>query len=179
MITVTGYNEDWPKLFGEIRDCLRSELAGEGGLFAVEHFGSTAVPGLVARPLLDLCVVVIDEADLPGLLGGLDRLGYVYERAQGVPGLETFRRKGPDVPFLAHKRDFSPHHLYASVRGNPDLGRHLAFRDQLKHDSNDRAAYAKLKIDLAPHADAAEYVKAKTEFIQSVLARIGGVGPRV
>ena len=174
MITITGYNEDWPKRFGEIRDCLQSELAGEGGAFEVEHFGSTAVPGLAARPVLDLCVVVPDESDLPSLLAGLDRLGYVYERAQGVPGLETLRRKGPDVPILAHKRDFSPHHLYAAVRGATDLARHLAFRDQLKHDSNDRAAYAKLKIDLAPHADVAGYVGAKTEFIQSLLARMGG-----
>ena len=174
MITITGYDEDWPKRFVEIRDCLHSELAGDGVAFEVEHFGSTAVLGLAARPVLDLCVVVFDESDLPALLGGLDRLGYVYERAQGLPGLETFRRKGPDVPFLAHKRVFAPHHLYASVSGAPDLGRHLAFRDQLIHDSNDRAAYAKLKIDLAPHADAAGYVRAKTEFIQSVLARIGG-----
>ncbi len=174
MIRITGYSEDWPKRFAEIRDCLCSELADDGVDFEVEHFGSTAVPGLAARPLLDLCVVVEDASHLPALLGGLDRLGYVYEQAQGVPGLETFRRKGPDVPFLPHKRDFSPHHLYASVRGSPDLARHLAFRDQLIHDSGDRSAYAKLKIDLAPHADAAGYVQAKTEFIQSILDRIAG-----
>ena len=121
--------------------------------------------------MLDLCVVVPEASSLPALLGGLDRLGYIYERDQGVPGLATFRRKGPDVPFLAHKRDFSPHHLYAAVAGSADLGRHLAFRDQLKHDSNDKAAYAKIKIDLAPHADAAGYLQAKTQFIESVLAR--------
>lgn len=174
MITITSYDEDWPKQLGKIRDCLHSELAGEAGAFEVEHFGSTAVPGLVARPLLDLCVVVLNASGLPALFGGLDRLGYVYEQAQRVPGLESFRRKGPDVPFLPHKRDFLPHHLYASVRGAPDLGRHLAFRDQLKQDSTDRAAYAKLKIDLAPHADVAEYMQAKIEFIQSMLARMGG-----
>ena len=171
MITITGYDEDWPKRFGEIRECLLAELGGEVAAFEVEHFGSTAVPGLVARPLLDLCAVVPDVSALPSLFGGLDRLGYIYTRDQGVPGLETFRRKGPDVPFLAHKRDFSPHHLYAAVAGSPDLGRHLAFRDQLKHDSGDKAAYAKMKIDLAPHADAAGYLQAKTEFIESVLAR--------
>ena len=121
--------------------------------------------------MLDLCVVVPEASSLPALLGGLDRLGYIYERDQGVPGLATFRRKGPDVPFLAHKRDFWPHHLYAAVAGSADLGRHLAFRDQLKHDSNDKAAYAKIKIDLAPHADAAGYLQAKTQFIESVLAR--------
>lgn len=171
MIGITGYDQDWPKRFGEIRDCLRSELKGDGGAFEVEHFGSTAVPGLVARPVLDLCVVVPEASALPALLRGLARLGYVYERARGVPGLETFRRKGPDVPLLAHKRDFSPHHLYAAVSGSPDLGRHLAFRDHLKHDSKDKAAFAKIKIDLAPYADATGYLQAKTEFIESVLAR--------
>ena len=49
MITVTSYNEDWPKRFKEIRDCLVTELAGEGGAVQVEHVGSTAVPGLVVE----------------------------------------------------------------------------------------------------------------------------------
>jgi GrpB-like predicted nucleotidyltransferase (UPF0157 family) len=94
MITITGYDEDWPKSFQEIRDCLRSELHGEGGAFEVEHFGSTAVPGLVARPVLDLCVVVPEASTLPALIGGLDRLGYVYERDQGVPGAGDLPSKG-------------------------------------------------------------------------------------
>jgi len=72
MITITSYDEDWPKQLGKIRDCLHSELAGEAGAFEVEHFGSTAVPGLVARPLLDLCVVVLNASGLPALFGGLD-----------------------------------------------------------------------------------------------------------
>ena len=70
-------------------------------------------------------------------------------------------------------RDFSPHHLYAAVAGVADLGRHLAFRRQLKHNSADKDAYVKLKMDLASHADAAEYLQAKTEFIPSLLSRMG------
>ena len=174
MITIASYDEDWPKRFDEIRDCLRSELTGEGGDFDVEHFGSTAVPGLVARPLLDLCVVVSDPSAFRPLFSGLARLGYIYEQAQGVPGLHTFRRKGPDVPFLEHKRDFSPHRLFVSVRGALELSRHLAFRDHLTQNAQDRAAFAKVKIDLAPHADAAEYGRAKAVFIESVMSRVGG-----
>ena len=174
MITITSYNEDWPKRFEEIRDCLRSELAGEGGDFDVEHFGSTAVPGLVARPLLDLCVVAPDPSAFTPIFSGLARLGYVYQQAQRVPGLQTFRRKGPDVPFLEHKRDFSPHHLFVSVRGSLELARHLAFRDRLKQDPQDSAAFANVKIDLAPRADAAEYAQAKAEFIESMMSRVGG-----
>ena len=172
MITVTSYNEDWPKRFREIRDCLRTELGEEVGAFKVEHIGSTAVRGLVARPVLDICVVVPDASDLSTLISGLERLGYIHEPDRGRPRLETFRRKGPDVPFLAHKRDFSPHHLYASILGERELRRYLAFRDHLQEDADARAAYAKIKIDLAPHADADGYLQAKTVFIESTLAGI-------
>ena len=125
MITVTSYNEDWPKKFREIRDCLRAELAEELGAFHVEHIGSTAVPGLVSRPVLDICAVIPEESDMPTLISGLERLGYIHEADRGRPGLETFRRKGPDVPFLEHKRDFSPHHLSAAVLGTTELDREL------------------------------------------------------
>ena len=169
MIAVTSYNEDWPKRFGEIRDCLLSELAGDGVAFDVEHFGSTAVRGLVSRPVLDICVVVSQAADMPTLLPALERLGYIHEENKGPEGMETFRRKGPDVPFLEHKRDFSPHHLHASILGARELRRYLAFRDHLMEDAEARGVYSRLKIDLAPHADADEYSLAKNEFIQSVL----------
>ncbi len=172
MIAVTSYNEDWPKRFAEIRDCLVSELADDGVPFDVEHIGSTAVPGLVSRPVLDICVVVPPAADLQSLIVGLERLGYIHETDQAPEGMETFRRKGPDVPFLEHKRDFAPHHLYAAVLGAWELRRYLAFRDHLREDANARGVYSSLKIDLAPHADADEYSLAKTEFTQSVLSSI-------
>ena len=172
MITVTSYNEDWPKRFREIRDCLRTELAGDGGTFEVEHIGSTAVPGLVSRPVLDICVIVPEASDMPPLIEGLERLGYIHEAGRGRVGLETFRRKGPDVPFLEHKRDFAPHHLSAAVLDSSGLRRDLAFRDHLRGDADARAAYAKIKIDLAPHADADGYLQAKTVFIESALAGI-------
>ena len=174
MIAVTSYDEDWPKRYREIRDCLRTELGEEVGAFKVEHIGSTAVPGLVSRPVLDICVVVPEASDMTALIGGLERLGYIHEVDQGRAGLETFRRKGPDVPFLEHKRDFSPHHLYAAILGTSELGRYLAFRDHLNGDADARAAYARLKIDLAPVADADRYIRAKTEFIESALLEIGG-----
>jgi GrpB-like predicted nucleotidyltransferase (UPF0157 family) len=173
MIAVTSYNEDWPKRFGEVRDSLRAELVQEIGDFKVEHIGSTAVPGLVSRPVLDICIVIPEASDMPTLIGGLESLGYVHEPGQGRSGLETFRRKGPDVPFLEHKRDFSPHHLSASILGDPELGRLLAFRDYLQKYADASAAYAKIKIDLAPHADADGYLQAKTAFIKASLAGIG------
>ena len=108
MITIVGYNEDWPRKFGEIHACLIDLLVEEDPGLGVEHIGSTAVEGLVARPILDLCVVVSKESRKKSVIQGLERIGYIHERHVGVGGAETFRRKGPDVPFLPSKCDFSP-----------------------------------------------------------------------
>ena len=89
--------------------------------------------------------------------------------ATSQPNHRPSRKKS----FPESTSDFSPHHLYAAGLGSADIEQHLAFRDQLKHNSTDRAAHTKLKIDLAPHADAVGYLQAKTEFIKAVLYRIG------
>ena len=166
MITVVGYNEDWPKKFAEIRVCLLDLLAEEDPDLEVQHIGSTAVEGLVARPILDLHVVASEESRKASVITGLERLGYVREGRLGPSGPDMFRRKGPAVPFLPNRRDFSPHRLFASVKGDASLGEYLAFRDYLRIDKGARAAFAKLKIDLAPHANAGQYDAAKNEFMQ-------------
>ncbi len=167
MITIVGYNEDWPKKFGEIHACLIDLLVEEDPGLEVEHIGSTAVEGFVARPILDLCVVVSEESRKKSVIQGLERIGYIHEGHVGVGGAETFRRKGPDVPFLPSKRDFSPHRPFASVKGDAVLDGYLEFRDHLRTDANAKEAFAKLKIDLAPHATAGQYDSAKTEFMET------------
>lgn len=167
MITIVGYDEDWPKKFNEIHACLLDLLVEEDPNLEVEHIGSTAVEGLVGRPILDLYVVVSEESRRASVITGLERIGYIHEGHLGVGSAATFRRKGPDVPFLPSKRDFSPHRLFASVKGDAVLEGYLEFRDHLRTDSNARAAFAKLKIDLAPHANAGQYESAKKEFMET------------
>ena len=166
MITIVGYNEDWPKKFAEIQVCLLDLLVEEDPDLEVEHIGSTAVEGLVARPILDLHVAVSEESRRASVITGLERLGYIREGKLGVSGPDMFRRKGPDVPFLPSKRDFSPHRLFTSVKGGAAFAQHLAFRDYLRTDEGARAVFAKLKIDLAPHASADQYDAAKNEFME-------------
>jgi GrpB-like predicted nucleotidyltransferase (UPF0157 family) len=88
MITITSYQEDWPKRFGEIRDVLQSELVGNEGDLRVENFGSTAVPGLVARPILDLCV------RLARLLGPSRPLGICVRAGSACPWAGDLSSKG-------------------------------------------------------------------------------------
>jgi len=102
-------------------------------------------------------------------------MGYIYEGDRGVMGSEAFRRRGPDVPLRDPKRDWAPHHLYASVEGSRELGRHLARRDHLREVEADRDAYAALKRDLGGRDDMGleAYTAGKSEFIEGTLGQEG------
>lgn len=124
--------------------------------------GSTAVPGLAAKPVIDLDVVIADRTDLSALIKRLRPLGYHHEGDLGVPGREAFT-----TPAGA-----PPHHLYVCAVGTPVLNRHLAFCDTLRANAELAQAYGDLKRDLAAKLDddRAGYTEAKTRFVEDVLA---------
>ncbi len=173
---IVDYNEAWPRYFGEVKDFLREVLAGDAR--SVEHVGSTAVEGVPSRPIIDIHVAVLDAEAMGRVIDALATLGYVHDGDRGVPGCEAFRRKGPDVPFRDPKRDWFPHHLYASVEGTPHLARQIAFRDHLRTHENDRDAYAEQKRALlAEHGhDREAYERGKIEFTDAALQRAGFSG---
>lgn len=131
----------------------------------VEHVGSTAVPGLAAKPVVDLDVVLRREADLPEALRALHGLGYVHLGERGVPGRHSFRWPAGEPK----------HHLYLCLPGSVGLREHVAFRDALRRDGGLAQRYANLKRSLAERFpdDSDAYCEAKTEFIRGVLAAAG------
>ena len=131
-------------------------LLGSLGVRA-EHLGSTAVPGLAAKPVIDLAVVIPAADDLPAAIAALATLGYEYEGDRGIPDLEAF--KWP----LGETR----HHLYVCADGAAELGRMRAFRDRLRSDPAEASAYARLKRELAIRYrdDRDAYTDAKTEYV--------------
>jgi GrpB-like predicted nucleotidyltransferase (UPF0157 family) len=138
----------------------------------IEHVGSTAVPGLAAKPIIDLDVVIADRADLPAVMERLRSLGYLHEWDLGVPGREAFTTPAGTPP----------HHLYVCAVGTPALNRHLAFRDALRADSALAAAYGELKRTLATrlNPDRNAYTEAKSAFVEQALvaASASEAGPR-
>jgi GrpB-like predicted nucleotidyltransferase (UPF0157 family) len=136
---------------------------------AVEHVGSTAVPGLPAKPIVDLDAVIPAPADLPAAVARLAARGYVHEGDLGIPGREAFRPP-PDLP---------RHHLYVVAAGAAELRRHLLFRDHLRAHPDAARAYADLKRAAASRAgdDRAAYTRAKDEFVAAILREAGGIGP--
>jgi GrpB-like predicted nucleotidyltransferase (UPF0157 family) len=159
---IREYDPIWPDRFAAIAATVQRALGNV--VLRIEHIGSTAVPGLAAKPVIDLDVVV-SGTDIPEAIKRLADLGYVHEGNLGVPGREAFRSSAGE----------DQHHLYVLVEGARELKRHLAFRDALRADPVLRAAYSTLKRALAAqHADdRVAYSRGKTDFVLATLAAGG------
>lgn len=160
-IEVVDYDESWPALFEQLAQPLRRALAGLDA--DVEHVGSTAVPGLAAKPVIDVDVVVRSPEDVPAAIERLRALGYVRQGDEGIPGREAF----------LWPPDTSRHHLYVVVGGSPPHRDHLDVRDWLRAHPDDALAYGTLKRALAAvhRDDRPGYGEAKAEFVGDLLRR--------
>lgn len=176
VVEIVQYSPEWATVFGDLKRVLEACL-GKLGL-AVEHVGSTAVPGLAAKPIIDLDIVIGSREQLPTVIASLSRLGYFYQGDKGVPGREAFGRGGDDVPRDGSGRRWPGHHLYVCAKDSAELGRHLAFRDFLRANPKVAAEYAMLKRRLAQeHADDRDaYSLGKSDFIARVLRLAAGEG---
>ncbi len=160
-IEVVPYDPKWPARFRDISVTLASALEGVA-VEAIEHVGSTSVPGLAAKPVIDVDVVVQRDA-LDDAIRALERVGYTHRGDLGIPDRHSLAE--PDGP----RRN-----VYVTVDGSLALHNHLAVRDALRADAQLRAAYADLKARLAAEIDdIGEYVERKTELLTRILADAG------
>jgi GrpB-like predicted nucleotidyltransferase (UPF0157 family) len=167
-ITLAAYDPDWPRLFDREADRLRSALGTVA--LRVEHVGSTSVPGLMAKPVIDVLLVVPDSADEPRYAPQLEAAGYVL-RIRQPEWFEHRLFRGPDPPVNLHV--FSP--------GAAEVERMLRFRDRLRDDDAARDRYQRTKRELAEltwrHVQ--DYADAKTAVIDEILDDAeGGPIPR-
>lgn len=160
-VVIFPYDPAWPQVFAAIEARLVEALGGCA--LAIEHVGSTAVPGLAAKPIIDIDVVIAAETDLPLAAGRLASIGYAHKGEQGVAGRHAFSRP----------QDLPSHHLYVCAADNLELARHLAFRDHLRASPGDAGAYARLKYELAERfgADRDGYSQAKSAFVEQMLRK--------
>ncbi|KAF0196064.1 MAG: hypothetical protein FD169_1130 [Bacillota bacterium] len=159
-VIIVDYDPAWPGLFNTLKSSVEMSL-GEVAL-SIEHVGSTSVPGLAAKPIIDMDVIVRAE-DLGKATALLANIGYVHDGDGGIPGRERFR---PPT-------GLPKHHLYVCAADNPELKHHLQFRDYLRAHPDAAAEYGLLKKHLAAvYGDDREgYSVAKTEFITTILSR--------
>jgi GrpB-like predicted nucleotidyltransferase (UPF0157 family) len=169
-VVLVPYDPRWPIVFGELQAVYLSHLGQLAK--AVEHVGSTAVPGLLAKPTIDMDIVLSTGTPFLSVLESLRSLGYRPKGDQGVPGREAFSRDGmEDVPRDGSGRAWPAHHLYVCDEHSVELRRHLLFRNWLRSDRQRVLRYAALKCELARlyRDDRSTYCEAKTEFIEAAL----------
>ena len=165
-VELTDYDSTWPLLFERERS--RLDALAHGALVKIEHFGSTAVPGLAAKPVIDLlgAVAAMDHADL--LVPLLCANGYTTSA--------EFNQTLPDRRWLMrHQNGHRTHHLHLVVLDGREWKARLAFRDALRGDPAFRARYMALKTTLAAahRADRERYTDGKSAFVKEALARLG------
>jgi len=162
-VTLVDYDPAWPKLY-ELEAARIKAALGEKAL-QIEHVGSTSVPGLIAKPIIDILLVVIDSADEQSYVPLLEAANYTLRIRE--PNWHEHRLfKGPDTNI----------NLHVFSKGSAETERMLIFRDWLRGNSQDRNRYAKSKQKLAKRnwKYVQNYADAKSEVVESIIARVRG-----
>jgi GrpB-like predicted nucleotidyltransferase (UPF0157 family) len=159
-IELVGYDPGWPALFEREADRIRATL-GDRALL-IEHVGSTSVPGLAAKPIIDMVLAVADSADEETYVAPLEAAGYVL-RIREPEWHEHRILKGPDTNI----------NLHVFTSGSDEIERMLAFRDRLRDHDDERLRYERAKRELAERRwkYVQDYADAKTEVVEAIIAR--------
>jgi GrpB-like predicted nucleotidyltransferase (UPF0157 family) len=158
-ITLIDYDPGWPALFAREATRIRAILGSRALL--VEHAGSTSVPGLAAKPIIDIVLAVPDSADEQAYVPPLEAAGYVL-RVREPDWFEHRMLKGPDTDI----------NLHVFSAGASEIDRMLLFRDWLRENDGDRDAYLRVKRDLARHEwrHVQHYADAKSAVVAEIMA---------
>lgn len=162
-VVLCDYDPAWPRRAADLSAPIRHALGG--ALIDIHHIGSTAVPGLAAKPVIDLIPIVRDLEELDRLRPRLESLGYRWRGENGLPGRHYFTLDDAEGARAAH--------LHAYEAGHPDIARHLAFRDWLRVHPGEARAYAVEKRrarDLHP-GDSWAYSGEKSAWVRAAEGR--------
>ena len=158
-VSLVEHDPAWTDAFVLEAARIRVELGT--ALVAMHHIGSTAIPGIIAKPVIDMLAEVHSVAVLESQSQALAGIGYEALGEFGIAGRRYFRKDAPDGT--------RTHQLHAFAVGSHEIRRHLAFRDFLRAHPADAHAYAALKRALARDAvDSRAYTEAKTEFVRAI-----------
>jgi GrpB-like predicted nucleotidyltransferase (UPF0157 family) len=159
-IQLIEYSTEWPALFVREAERVRATLGAR--VLRLEHVGSTSVPGLAAKPIIDMILVVADSADESAYVPAMESAGYVLHIRE--PEWHQHRLfKGPDTNINLHVYSF----------GCPEIDKMLMFRDWLRSNDADRDLYERTKRALAQQTwkYVQNYADAKTSVVEDIIAR--------
>lgn len=170
---IQEYQEKWVEDFKAIESVITDALMNLN--ISIEHIGSTAIPKLVAKPIIDIDIVYETDVAFEVVKKGLEKIGYYHNGNQGIANREVFKRKNG---WSKHQiLDTTTHHLYVCPADSEELQRHITFRNYLMANETARTEYQHLKYEIAAatNQDKKQYaalkeVKART-FINDILAK--------
>lgn len=166
-IQLIEYSAEWPALFAREARRVRATLGDR--VLMLEHVGSTSVPGLAAKPIIDMILAVADSADEPAYVPAMESAGYVLHIRE--PQWHQHRLfKGPATNINLHVYSF----------GCPEMDKMLMFRDWLRGNDADRELYERSKRELAQQTwkFVQDYADAKTAVVEEIVARAGAARRR-
>ena len=162
-LIVLPYDPNWKTEFERIRDYLLEQIGDL--VLEIKHVGSTSVPGLCAKPIIDI-VAVMDSYDVfPEIIARLEKVGFEHRGDQGIKEREVFKRLIPD--------DFMDYHFYVYPKDSEENRHQTIFRNALLNNKDIADEYGKLKMRLIDevNGDRVRYTDSKTDFIEGVISK--------
>lgn len=166
---IRKYSASWIFHFSEIKNELEFGIGGVS--YKIEHVGSTAVPNLDSKPIIDIDIIYSQQNDFEKIKLELEKLGYYHNGNQGITDRDVFKRQG----LLMNKiLDAIPHHLYVCPVDSKALERHLLSRNYLRNNDLARAEYQRMKYEMAEKSnqDRKVYAFLKEKFVNGFIDSI-------
>lgn len=159
-VELSEHDQHWSRVFERERDRVKSALGPEA--LAIEHVGSTSIPGIAAKPIVDIAVAIREFEAFAPHVPTVERLGYIYRGENGIPRRHYFLLGDPRIV-----------HLHFLEISGPNWRQHLVFRETMRASPKLRRAYEALKRDLAARFpnDREAYTAGKHAFIMEVLEK--------
>jgi len=156
---VEKYNPEWPKWFEEIKAYLGERVAKAS--IRIEHLGSTSIPGMIAKPIIDI-IIIIEPERWKEMKSLLEELGYYYRGNQGIEDRECFRLTDESILPL--------HHLYVCPKHSYEIKKETVFRDYMRTHKKDRERLGALKWSLCEkfNNDRQAYMDGKDAMVKAI-----------
>ena len=164
-VTIEKFNPDWTSWFEELRSFFEQNLGPN--VIRIEHVGSTSIPEMIAKPIIDLDIVC-HISNFDEIKSRLEAIGYAHQGDLGIPEREAFA-----LTNLELKERLPTHHLYVCDVHSKELHRHITFRDYLCEHPEDTKKYSEIKMRLVKEhsGDRELYIQGKAQLVQDILER--------
>ena len=162
VVELKQYNPKWKDFYNQESKEITSAISKF--IVDIQHIGSTAIPNIVAKPIIDIAVAIDSLKNIEKIIKPLEEIGFTYRGEQGVPDRHLFVKGGEEC---------RTHHLHVTFKEHYEWKKHLVFRDYLLEHPKEARQYSKLKKRLKREykGDRGAYTDGKTEFINRILEK--------